>query len=138
MRWFVRLASKWEGLQLRVLGTTFIATTRRRDVLLLETVGRKTGKRRRTPVTYIREADGSYTIGGGAGGMTKVDWVANLRQQTEARVYVKRKTIDVFVRELQGAERDQARADAGRRFPEIAKYEAVSERPIPYFRLVAR
>lgn len=116
-------------------GTTFVAVTRRRSVLLLETIGRKTGKRRLTPVTYLVDGEDAWVIGGGAGGMTRVDWVANLRRQQETRVWIKRQELRVAVQELTGAERDAAYADASSRFPEVRKYEAVSGRKIPYFRL---
>jgi deazaflavin-dependent oxidoreductase (nitroreductase family) len=134
MRWLVRLSNRVEVLELRVFGTSGVALTRRRDVLLLETIGRRTGKRRRSAVTFLRDGD-DLVIGGGAGGMTKVDWVANLRQQAEARVWVRRRLIEVKVRELHGDERDAAREEARRRFPETDNYERVSNRAIPYFRL---
>ena len=138
MRPLVRLSNRYEALQLRLFGTSFIALTRRRDVLLLETVGRKSGKRRRTPVTFLRDDDGNIVIGGGAGGMTKVDWVANLRRMDEANIRVRRRVLRVGVDELKGAERDAAHARALARFPEIRDYERVSNRTVPYFRLTAR
>ncbi|MBA3654229.1 MAG: nitroreductase family deazaflavin-dependent oxidoreductase [Actinobacteria bacterium] len=130
----VRVSNRVEAWQLRVLGTSGVALLRRRTVLLLETVGRRTGKRRRAPVTYFAD-DGGFVIGGGAGGMTKVDWVANLRHHPTARVWVRRRRFDVTVTELVGADRDAAHARAQHRFPEIEKYERVSGRTIPYFRL---
>src|SRR5258706_759881 len=108
MRFWVRFANKWEVLHLRWLGVSGISLMRRRDVLVLETLGRKTGKRRRAPVTYLRDDEGRYRIGGGAGGMTRVDWVANLRVSAEAVIYVRRRRIPVRVQELHGEERDAA------------------------------
>jgi F420H(2)-dependent quinone reductase len=137
-RWLVRISNRSEGFQLRHFGTSGIAITRRRTVLLLETTGRRSGKKRRTPVTYLRDDDGNYVIGGGAGGMTKVDWVANLRRQAETRVWVRRREIAVRVTELHGTERDAAHERALQRFPEVEKYEQVSSRLIPYFSLRSR
>ena len=135
LRFWVRIANKVEVLQLRLFGISGVSFMRRRDVLVLETIGRRTGKRRRSPVTYLCNDDGSYRIGGGAGGMTRVDWVANLRVRYDAVVYVRRKRLAVRVHELDGEQRDAAHEAAARRWPEVLNYERVSNRQIPYFRL---
>jgi deazaflavin-dependent oxidoreductase (nitroreductase family) len=136
LRFWIRIVNRVEVLELRWLGVSGVSLLRRRDVLVLETVGRRTGKRRRSPVTYLRDDDGpSYRIGGGAGGMTRVDWVANLRSRDRAAVYVRRRRQTVHVQELHGEERDRAHGAAAARWPEVLKYEPMSNRQIPYFRL---
>jgi deazaflavin-dependent oxidoreductase (nitroreductase family) len=132
-RWLVWWVTRWEVAELRLFGRSVISVAGRRNVLVLETVGRKTGKLRRTPVTYRVEEGGTYVIGGGAGGMTKVDWLANLRARDEAAIVVRRKRLRVTVQEVSGAERDAMHAEAAQRWPEVNKYEAV--RRVPYFRL---
>jgi len=136
-RWFIRFSNRVEVAQLRLFGDSTISVTRRRSVLVLETIGRRSGRRRRTPVTFRRDDDGSYVIGGGAGGLRKVDWVANLRVQQRARVWVKRRAFDVEVRELAGDDYADARKEAERRWPETADYARISGRPVPFFRLTA-
>lgn len=135
LRSWVRIVNRVEVLQLRWLGVSGVSVVRRRDVLVLETIGRRTGRRRRAAVTYLRGDDGSFRIGGGAGGMTRVDWVANLRARGDAVVYVRRRRMPVQVRELHGAERDAAHARAAERWPEVVGYERASRRRIPYFEL---
>lgn len=135
LRFWVRIANKVEVLQLRLFGVSGVSLMRRRDVLVLETIGRRTRKRRRSPVTYLRNDNGSFRIGGGAGGMTRVDWVANLRSQGDAVVFVRRKRLAVRVHELQGEQRDAAHAAAASRWPEVLNYERMSDRQIPYFQL---
>jgi deazaflavin-dependent oxidoreductase (nitroreductase family) len=135
LRFWIRIANRVEALELRWLGVSGVSLLRRRDVLVLETIGRRTGKRRRSPVTYLRDDDGSYRIGGGAGGMTRVDWVANLRARDSAVVYVRRTRRTVRVHELRGDQRDRAHAAAAARWPEVLEYEPLSNRQIPYFRL---
>ena len=138
LRPLIRLANRIEVLQLRLFGVSGVSLLRRRDVLVLETIGRRTGKRRCAPVTYLRGPDGSFRIGGGAGGMTRVDWVANLRAMEETTVHVRRRRLTVAVRELQGEARDAAHAAAVARFPEVGRYEEVSDRRVPYFELTVR
>jgi len=68
--------------------------------------------------------------------MTKVDWVANLRANRDVAVWVKRRRIPVRADEVTGAEEADVRAMAFRRWPYAPRYEEISGRRIPYFRLV--
>jgi deazaflavin-dependent oxidoreductase (nitroreductase family) len=123
-----------EVAQLRRLGVSGLTILARRSFLVLETVGRRSGRTRRTPVSYLL-SQGAYRVGGGAAGMTRVDWVANLRQQPVAAVWLGRRRFPVRVRELQGDEYRQAREQAIGRWPGVARYEETSGRPTPYFEL---
>jgi deazaflavin-dependent oxidoreductase (nitroreductase family) len=133
-RWFWRWLNRTESLELRWLGFCGMSVLRRTPVLLLETTGRRTGRRHRAGVAYW-EGDGVYNIGGGAGGMTRVDWVANLRAKPDATMWVRRQKIAVEARELVGDEEEHARAEAFKRWPGAPKYEEISGRRIPYFEL---
>lgn len=137
LRPLVRLSGRVEVVQIVATGTSGLALMRRRTVLVVETTGRRTGKRRRSAVTYWTDPDGNYVIGGGAGGMTKVDWVANLRANPDVRIRVKRRWVKVTASELTGADYDAVRVKARRLFPETDTYEQVSGRRIPYFSLAA-
>lgn len=66
--------------------------------------------------------------------MTRVDWVANLRANPEAVLWIKRRPVRVIGQELSGHEYDAARSRALQRWPNAVKYER-SGRPIPFFRL---
>jgi deazaflavin-dependent oxidoreductase (nitroreductase family) len=108
----------------------------RGDVMVLETVGRRTGRARFTPVGYWEDDHGAFVIGGGAAGMATVpDWVMNLRQNPEAAAWLRRSRIPVHARELTGAERDRAQQDATAIWPGVPAYERRSGRVIPYFEL---
>jgi deazaflavin-dependent oxidoreductase (nitroreductase family) len=133
-----RVSNRLESAALRYLGTSGIALIGRRRVLVLETTGRKTGRARRTPVAYWRGGDGTLFIGGGAGGMSRVDWVANLRADPAAAVWIGRRRSPVIATELSGDASEQARRHAFAIWPDTARYERASGRPIPYFRLDQR
>ena len=133
-RWYWKLQSRIDSLQVRYLGTSILALFLRTPVLLIETIGRRSGRTRRTPVAYWAEGDVLF-VGGGAAGMTRVDWVANIRANPHAAVWVRRQRRDVVARELAGAEEEAARAYAFKRWPNAAKYEQRSGRRVPYFRL---
>lgn len=133
-RWLFRLSNRLEALQVRYLGVSSVSLLWRTQVLLLETTGRRTGRTRRAAVAYWHH-DGAYLVGGGAGGMTKVDWVANLRATSRATVWVRRRRIPVTVTELQGDRYDEVREEALRRWPSALKYEQISGRRLPFFEL---
>jgi hypothetical protein len=67
--------------------------------------------------------------------MSRVDWVANLRTQPAAAVWIDRHRRPVIATELTGDAADQARRHAVSRWPEVARYERSSGRPVPFFRL---
>jgi deazaflavin-dependent oxidoreductase (nitroreductase family) len=101
----------------------------------LETTGRRSGRRRRTPLGYLDEGD-TFLIGGGAAGKTRTpDWVANLRADPRAAVWIRRTRTPVVARELTGGERTEAQAGAAAVWKGVPRYERMSGRVIPYFRL---
>jgi deazaflavin-dependent oxidoreductase (nitroreductase family) len=133
-RWVWRIVNRLESLQVRHLGVSGISLLRCTPVLVLETTGRRTGRRRRAAVAYWTDGD-VVLIGGGAAGMSRVDWVANLRSQQDCVAYVRRRGTCVRARELTGDEYCNARAEALRRWPHTSRYEEKSGRKIPYFSL---
>lgn len=120
---------------MRYAGTSAIALITRRTVLALETTGRRTGRTRLTPVAFWRDPDGALIIGGGAAGMSRVDWVANLRAQPAAAVWIGRRRRLVIATELSGEPYEQARRHAVTRWREVARYERMAGRQIPCFGL---
>jgi len=129
-----RIGNRWEVMLLRRFGASGMSLLRRTPLLVIETTGRRTGRRRATPVAYW-EDDGAFFIGGGAAGMTRVDWVANLRHCERAAVVVRRTRYIVHAHELDGSEYDKAREHAITLWPSVPKYERISGRRVPYFRL---
>lgn len=119
---------------LRRFGVSGMGLLRRTSLLVLETSGRRTGRRRAVPVAYWRD-DGVFYVGGGAAGMTRVDWVANVRANATASIVVRRQRIAVRVDELTGAGYDAARRHALTVWPDVPRYERLSGRRVPYFRL---
>ena len=77
-------------------------------VLLLQTVGRRTGRTRTTPVQYLAR-DGAYIVVAAKGGATRPPaWYLNLCAAPQAQVRVGQLDIDVRAREIRGSERDAA------------------------------
>ncbi len=131
-----RLVGPIESAQIRRFGRSGLSIVFRTPVLVLETVGRRTGATRITPLAYHPCADGSWLVVGGAGGQsTTADWVANLRARPDAVAIIDRARTDVTAVELSPTERDAAWRDLSQQWPRIDRYEQRARRPLPIFRL---
>ena len=107
-------------------------------VLILTVRGRKSGREYSNPASYF-EHDGGWLVVGSAGGLPKdPQWFENLRATDHAVVELQDRRVDVAVRVLQGAERDDAFAQVVRENPRFADYETRSGRPMPVALLTPR
>jgi deazaflavin-dependent oxidoreductase (nitroreductase family) len=129
--------ARLEVAQIRRSGRSALGALFHTDVLVLTTIGRRTGRWRETPVAYL-ECAGGWLISGGAGGQQRVDWVANLRAHPDAWITVRRRRIAVVAEALDGDDYDQAHVAALHTWPRIARYEKRSGRAVPMFLLRPR
>ncbi|MBV8981282.1 MAG: nitroreductase family deazaflavin-dependent oxidoreductase [Acidimicrobiia bacterium] len=106
-----RLTNRIDAFQLRRLGVSLTSVMNPGNLLVLEMTGRRTGKRRFTPLGYWEEA-GAYFVGGGAGGSSIVpDWVLNLQADRDAAVWIRRSRVQVRAEELRGPEARSSETD---------------------------
>ncbi|KMO81375.1 nitroreductase family deazaflavin-dependent oxidoreductase [Mycolicibacterium chubuense] len=106
------------------------------DLVLLTTVGAKSGQPRISPLVYF-DLDGRILIAGSFGGAPKAPaWVHNLRAQPGVRVEIGSETYDAEARELPRAERDALYPRVVEKAPQFGEYQAKTERVIPLFELV--
>ncbi|MGW0158558.1 nitroreductase family deazaflavin-dependent oxidoreductase [Mycobacterium sp. NPDC003323] len=105
-------------------------------LLLLHTVGARSGKSRLSPLAYL-EIDGKVLIVGSYAGAPKDPaWVHNLRANPKAHIEIGTDAYDVTARELPDDERDTAYPKIVERAPVFAEYQAKTSRVIPLFELV--
>lgn len=76
-------------------------------VLLLHTVGRKSGQRRVNALMYLPDGDRCVVVASNAGEPLHPAWWLNLRANPRTTIQVGRDTIDVTAREATGEEREQ-------------------------------
>ena len=125
-----------EAAQVRRFGRSLLSTLFRTPVLVLETVGRRSGERRQTALAYHRVAEGRFVVVGGAGGQRRIpDWVANVRARPTVHVVVDRVRRPMTAVELHGDVRARAWDELRRVWPRIERYEQRAGRRIPVFRL---
>jgi F420H(2)-dependent quinone reductase len=86
----------------KVGGTMFGA-----PLLLLTTVGRKSGRSWTVPVMYQADGDRWVVIASNGGKATQPAWWLNLRSQPEASVQIGRETYPVTAVEAAGEERER-------------------------------
>ena len=99
--------------------------------LLLDTVGRRTGRRRVLPLLYATDGERFAVAASNAGDRRPPAWCLNLRASPAARVQVGTRRFDVRAHLAHGAERDLwwPRLDAA--YPNFAAYRQRAGREIP-------
>jgi deazaflavin-dependent oxidoreductase (nitroreductase family) len=107
-------------------------------VIVLTSVGAKTGKLRKTALMRV-EHDGQYAVVGSLGGAPKHPvWVHNVRNNPHVELQDGPEKHDYIAHETEGAERDQWWKRAVAAFPPYADYQEKTERLIPVFVLTRR
>lgn len=101
-------------------------------VLLLQTIGRRTGQRRLTPVQYLPGGKAFVVVASNAGAARPPAWYLNLRADRQARVHVGERTLDVRAREVVGHERETLwkRLTAANRYLDRVEDKAGRELPL--------
>ena len=103
----------------------------RDGLLLLTTVGAKTGRRRTTPLMFHRDGDRLLVIASNVGAPQHPDWYVNLRADPRVTVEVGTETYDAAAATAEGAERAQLWTMLKQTYPFFADHEAKTDRTIP-------
>ncbi|PSL02119.1 deazaflavin-dependent oxidoreductase (nitroreductase family) [Haloactinopolyspora alba] len=110
------------------------------DVLVLRTVGRRSGQGRETPLAWFDEGSDARLVVASGGGSRNPAWHANLMAHPD-QVSIELPGGDVTSvtpQQLDGAEREHAWQRIATAQPRIAKYQSKSERQYPVVRLTPR
>jgi deazaflavin-dependent oxidoreductase (nitroreductase family) len=109
-------------------------------VLVLNTVGKRTGAQRATPVGWFPGDDGTWLIVASAGGGARNPaWFYNLAGNPDkVSIDLNRDNIPVVAEQLHGPDRDRAWASITTASPRFLQYERKTDRLIPIIRLTRR
>ena len=100
-------------------------------VLLLETTGRKSGKRRTTPLLYVADGDRLVIIASKGGAPRHPDWWLNLERNPRTQVQVGRRRMTVEAEAVTGPERERLWARLLEIYPSYQDYQRRTTRQIP-------
>jgi deazaflavin-dependent oxidoreductase (nitroreductase family) len=110
-----KVGGRWEG----------------RDLLLLTTTGRKSGRPHTTPVVYTPDGDRLLVYASKGGAPKHPDWYLNLVANPHVVVEVGAERYDATAMPLEGAERDREFAAQAERVPAFGEYQEKTSRTIP-------
>jgi deazaflavin-dependent oxidoreductase (nitroreductase family) len=100
-------------------------------VLLLSTVGARSGAPRTTPLNYTRDGDRYVVVASKRGAPTNPAWYHNLLARPTASIEVGTERFEVRWRVAEGEERDRLYAELAAQLPLFADYQRRTSRRIP-------
>jgi F420H(2)-dependent quinone reductase len=114
-------------------GGTDAADMKGKPIILMTTLGAKTGKLRKTPLMRI-EHGGQYAVVASRGGAPiNPVWYHNLKKNSRVELQDGAVTRDYHAREVFGEEKDIWWERAVEAYPDYAEYQTKTERQIPVF-----
>lgn len=128
--------SDWARQQLETYegsGGTEGTTLRGMPVIILTTVGAKSGKLRKTPLMRV-EHDGEYAVVASLGGAPKHPvWYFNIVKEPHVELQDRTEKHDYLAREVSGEEKAVWWQRAVEAYPDYADYQTKTDREIPLF-----
>jgi deazaflavin-dependent oxidoreductase (nitroreductase family) len=108
-------------------------------LLLLYSIGAKTGERRRSILTYSRDGDDYVVAGTASGSPTDPAWIANVRANPDVELEVDNETFPATATIVEGSERDRLWDQHVAQLPWFGDYPSqITTRTIPVVRLASR
>jgi F420H(2)-dependent quinone reductase len=117
-----RIGSKWR------IGAGFRKPV---PTLLLDHVGRKSGKHFTTPLLYLRDGDAIVVVASQGGLPSHPQWYRNLQANPDATVQIKAQVIPVTARTALPSERAALWPRLVELYADFENYQAWTEREIP-------
>ncbi|GAA1076796.1 nitroreductase/quinone reductase family protein [Tsukamurella spumae] len=105
-------------------------------LLLLTSVGAKSGVERTSPMAAFTVDGHTYVVGSAAGRDADPAWVHNIRKTPAVTVELGSTSYRATAVELERAERDRIFAVVSAQAPGFAEYQRLTERVIPVFEIV--
>lgn len=100
-------------------------------ILLLTTTGRKTGRRRTTPLLYVTDGENIVVVASNGGRPRHPQWWLNLEKNPEAEVQMRHQKRQVRAEETIGEERDRLWRLVVGTYPGYEEFQRATRRKIP-------
>lgn len=104
-------------------------------LVLLTTVGRRTGQRRTSPMMFHRDDQGLFVIASNAGALRHPDWYLNLVADPHVSVEIGSETFDALAVPLTGTAREHTWAAITALYPFFIDHAGKAGRTIPVVEL---
>jgi deazaflavin-dependent oxidoreductase (nitroreductase family) len=128
---FLKLFMATNVFFIRISGGRIGSQLGTQTILLLHTVGRKSGKRFVTPIAYFYTDGFYFLVGSNWGKDTNAAWFYNLKAQPKTTIEVKGKTISVEASQAEGPEYERLWKYATEHHPPYLHYKEITKRHIP-------
>ncbi|MBI3747135.1 MAG: nitroreductase family deazaflavin-dependent oxidoreductase [Chloroflexi bacterium] len=125
--WNLRLAAELRANDGRVLTGPLAGS----DLLLLTTIGAKSGEPRISPLGYSRDRERYVVVGSNSGRDWSPAWVTNVMANPEVSVEVGATTFRARAAIESGAERRRLLDNHIAKIPIFERYETMTDRPLP-------
>jgi F420H(2)-dependent quinone reductase len=130
-RMMMRLISGTHEFWYRMTGGLIGGSLGRLPVLLLTTTGRKTGRKRTTPLVYLPDGENMVIIASNGGSDRHPEWWLNLRANRKAEVQLGPDVKTVVAEKAQGAERERLWREVNELYHGYDEYSRMTDREIP-------
>lgn len=131
IRWLLALITAVHRFLFRLTSGRIGGRLAGNEMLLLETVGRKSGRRREVPLLTVPDGKSWVVVASNAGDDRPPAWWLNLQAHPEAEIQVAGGRLPVRARQAHGEEREQLWARVVQAHAGYADYETRTRRPIP-------
>ena len=120
--YFVNVAMRLDRHLLPLTGGR-VSSAIGQPILLLETIGAKSGEVRQTPLLYLTDGERIVLIGSKAGAARHPAWVHNLRANPRVKVLAPGRSGEYVAREAAGEERERLWDEAVDYYAGYATYQ---------------
>lgn len=103
----------------------------RSPVLILTTTGRRSKKKRETPLLYLRDGEDFAIVASNGGTSKHPAWYLNLMADPEAEVRMRGRALRVRAEEVSGEEKRRLWGLLVEMYPSYADYQEKTNREIP-------
>ena len=101
------------------------------SILLLSTTGRRTGKKRTVPLSYMEDGENFVVVGSNAGRDFHPAWYLNLKTEPKAVVQVKDEVLAIEAKQANEGEKRRIWPDLVEFAPAYQDYQQKNARDIP-------
>jgi deazaflavin-dependent oxidoreductase (nitroreductase family) len=131
MNWLARAFVRTNALLFQLTGGRLGSQLGKQSILLLHTVGRKTGQVYTTPLAYYRDGELYLVVASNWGKDVPPNWFRNLMQSPRTAIQTRGGTFRVEARVAEGDERQRLWKLVTRRNPQYLRYQQAVTRQIP-------